>query len=62
MKRRNFLVGLLVILTVLSIKVISDKIRLKSIEYKQGDGELIEIPVKFKPSKSDSNKDYFSLT
>lgn len=62
MKRRNFLVGLLVILTVLSIKVISDKIRLKSIEYKKGDWELIEIPVKFKPSKSDSNKDYFSLT
>lgn len=62
MRIRNFLAGLLIILTVLSIKVISDKIRLKSIEYKHGDGELIEIPVKFKPGELDNNKDYFLLT
>lgn len=62
MKRRNFLAGLLVIPAILLTKDGSDDAGLRPIEYKQGDGELIEIPVKFKPSKSDSNKDYFSLT
>ena len=62
MKHRNFLAGLLVIPAILLTKADSDKTGLRPIEYKQGDGELIEIPVKFKPSKLDSNKDYFSIT
>lgn len=62
MKRRNFLAGLLAVPGVLYIKADSDKTGLKSIEYKHGDGELIEIPVKFKPGELDNNKDYFLLT
>lgn len=62
MKRRNFLAGLLVIPAILLTKGGSDDAGLRPIEYKHGDGELIEIPVKFKPSKLDSNKDYFLLT
>lgn len=61
MRIRNFLAGLLVIPAILLTKGDSDEAGLKSIDYKQGDGELIEIPVKFKPSKLYSYKDYFSL-
>lgn len=62
MRRRNFLAWLLAVPAILLTKDGSDDAGLRPIEYKQGDGELIEIPVKFKPGELDNNKDYFLLT